>query len=228
MKEVDIAQVRIDVGLPDVDNNAGMFVESNGDTEIVHVGSTDWSVVTTNDRLADYIRRRSAILSRVGGPKPLSLQLAGNAEMLEDIVHDELKNAAERAEVDEKFAELAEKVEEAPIVEEGQALDGTTGEMKDQKVGKAPDGVILSTSTEHQTHVISVDGEDIIIEESWHDGSHQCERRLNVRKLTHLMCNITDAEIEEIISRDDEKMDNATPEGDKDVSPEIAGVPETS
>lgn len=229
MKKPDIEQIRIDLNLPDIDNNAGRYLEPNGDSTILYVGSTSWSIVTTDDRFIDYLDRRTSVLSAVGGPEPLAMRLAGNSELLEDVIADELRNATEHKEkkVDEKFVEMADSVAAATMVQESMTLDSTSGKMKPQTLGKAEDGVVLSVSTEHQVHIVRVDNEDLIVQERWHDGSHDCERRMSVRKLTHLMCNITDAEIADILARDHEKHDmESTPEGDNDSSPVQSGVPE--
>lgn len=201
MKDHDIEQVRVDINLPDIDKNAGRFLEDNGDTEILYVGSTSWSIVTSDAKLIDYLNQRTSTLSSAGGPEPLALRLRGNQEMLEDIIHDELRNAKERDRADEAFVDMVEDVQHAETTQESMTLDSTTGQMKPQTVGKKADGLVLSVSTEHQVHIIEVDGEDLVIKERWHDGSHACERRMNVRKLTHLLCNITDEEIASITSR---------------------------
>jgi len=226
MKSQDIEQIRIELNIPELDSNAGRLLEPNGDSKILYIGSTSWSIVTTDERFIDYLDRRTSTLSSVGGPTPLAKRLAGNSEMLEDVVKDELRNAESHIEdkVDEKFEALTEEVASAEIVQESMTLDGTTGMMKPQTLGSAENGVVLSVSTEHQAHVIKIDGEDILISEVWHDGSHECERRMNVRKLTHLLCNITDDEIANITSRDNNEMES-TPEGGKDSPPVDSGVP---
>jgi hypothetical protein len=225
MKNPDIEQVRVDLNLPGIDNNAGRFREPNGDSTILYIGSTSWSIVTTDVQFIDYLDRRTSPLSAIGGPIPLALRLAGNSQMLEEVIADELRNADEHRQEDEKFEEMVESVATAEEVLESETLDGTTGLMKPQTLGKAMDGIVLSVSTEHQVHIIELDHEDLIIKERWHDGTHECERRMNVRELTHLLCNITDDEIASIMSRDDDKMGD-TPEGDNDASPAEPGLPD--
>jgi hypothetical protein len=208
MKPKDIEQVRIELTIPGLDPNAGRYIQDNGESRIVYIGAPSWSIVTSDDTLIDYLDRRTSALSSVGGAMPLALRLADNERMLEDIVQDELSHAEERIDrhTDKKFDELVEEVVAAEVTQDSMTLDSTSGRMKPQTVGKIQDGLILSVSTEHQVHILRLDGEEIEVEEIWHDGSHKCTKRMNVRKLTHLLCNLTDGEIQNIITRDDDAL----------------------
>lgn len=91
---------------------------------------------------------------------------------------------------------------------DGETYDTTTRLMKpEMQLRPSVQTPLLATVTEHQIHVLAYAGTDedgaalVSATELWWNGKHEHEATIKVRKLVHLLANITPAELEDITSR---------------------------
>lgn len=92
---------------------------------------------------------------------------------------------------------------------ESDTYDGVTRLMKEQlAVVPSQPAVLAAVVTEHQIHALTFgpqppDGDVVLtVRELWHNGSHSTERSITLRRLTHLIANVTDDELAAITSRE--------------------------